>query len=175
MLELKDATLTVNGRTFFHRLSLMAQDGQMTCVTGAEGCGKTSLVLAMLGLLPLDEGLVSVDGELMTPLSAPVFRRLMAYVPQKRPVTVSQTEVDTEGLETVWSPYNRRRTQLTAIDEHLDVAPMAQKRIVIVDAPDVALLGTLKSLSNSGHTVVVTSQREEYLNQSDKILTLGKE
>jgi hypothetical protein len=75
----------------------------------------------------------------------------------------------------VWSPYNRRPTQLTAIDEHLDVAPMAQKRIVIVDDPDVALLGTLKSLSNSGHTVVVTSQREEYLNQSDKILTLGKE
>ena len=173
MLELKEATLTENGHTWFDNLSFVANEGQLTCVTGESG--KTALVGVLLGFTPLTSGYVSIDGSLLTPLSTPMFRRLMAYVPQKRPVTVSQTEVDTEGLETVWSPYNRRRTQLTAIDEHLDVAPMAQKRIVIVDAPDVALLGTLKSLSNSGHTVVVTSQREEYLNQSDKILTLGKE
>lgn len=173
MLELKDVTLTLGGRTLFERLSLMAQDNQMTCITGPAGSGKTALVMAMLGFLPLDEGLVSVDGELLTPLSAPTFRQLMAYVPQKRPVTISQPEVDTAGLETVWSPFNSRRAVLTAIDEHLEVAPMVSKPIIIVDDPEPSMVGMLKSLSCSNHTVVVTSQLKEFINLSDKVITLG--
>lgn len=173
MLELKDSTLTVEGRTLFRNLSLMAQDGQLTCITGSAGAGKTALVRALLGFLPLDEGLVSIDGELLTPLSAPVFRRLMAYVPQRLDVAVSQPVADVAGLETVWSPLVGRNYQLTAIDDHLDVAPLASKPIVIVDAPDVAMLTPLKALAAEGHAVVVATQREEFLNVSDKIVTLG--
>ena len=43
MLELKDATLSVDGRLLMDRLSLMAHKGQMTCITGPKGCGKTLL------------------------------------------------------------------------------------------------------------------------------------
>lgn len=173
MLELKDASLTIDGRQLFRRLSLMAMDGQLTCITGESGSGKTALLQVMLGFLPLDEGLVSIDGELLTPLSAPVFRRLVAYVPQRREATVSQLDVDVSGLEAVWSPYQGRLTPLKPIDDHLDVPPIATKPIIIVDAPDLSMLSVLKSLSDSGHAVVVATELEEYLNLSDKIITLG--
>ena len=173
MLELKDASLTLGGRQLFARLSLMAQDGQMTCIMGPAGSGKTAMVQVMLGLLALDEGLVSVDGELLTPLSAPVFRQMMAYVPQRHEVTLKPMVTDLSGLETVWSPFNSRRYQLTPVDEHLDLPPLASRPIVIADAPDVSMLGMLKSLAASGHTVVVATQDETYLNQSDKLITLG--
>lgn len=151
----------------------MAVDGQMTCVTGAAGAGKTALLQVMLGFLTLDEGVVSIDGELMTSLAAPSFRRLMAYVPQRRRVSLEQTEVDTSGLEAVWAPHNSRRYQLTPIDEHIDVEPMDSKPIIIVDDPEASLLGVLKSLAAAGHAVVVASRDEAFLNQSDKIVTLG--
>ena len=173
MVELKDATLNLGGRELFKNLSLMAQDGQLTCITGPSGAGKTALVQVMLGFLMLDDGLVSVDGELLTPLSAPTFRRLMAYLPQKRPVAIAQPDVDTSELEAVWSPHNNRRYQLTPIDEHLDVPPMPSKPIVIADDPEPSLFPTLKSLAAAGHTVVVTSQNAEFLNLSDKLITLG--
>ncbi|MBQ8712571.1 MAG: ATP-binding cassette domain-containing protein [Prevotella sp.] len=173
MLELKDATLTVGGRQLFSKLSLMAQDGQLTCITGESGAGKTAMIRVMLGFQALDEGLVSIDGELLTPLSAPTFRRMMAYVPQKREVKLQPMVPDTEGLETVWSPYSGRRYQLTPIDEHLDVPPMGSKQIVIADDPDYSMLGTLKALANGGHTVIVASQREEFLHISDKVIRLG--
>jgi ABC-type Mn2+/Zn2+ transport system ATPase subunit len=172
MLELKDATLTINGRRLFANLSLMAQDGQMTCITGGAGSGKTALVEVMLGLLPLDEGMVSVDGELLTPLSAPTFRRMMAYVPQQQKVELNPKGVDTIGLETVWSPFNRQRYKLTIIDELLDIEPMASKPIVIADDPEPKMLSMLKSLATGGHTVIVTSTHEEYIRQSDKTITL---
>ena len=79
MLELKDATLTLEGRELFRGLSLMALDGQLTCITGRAGVGKTAIIQVMLGFVLLDDGLVSIDGELLTPLSAPVFRKLRVW------------------------------------------------------------------------------------------------
>ena len=173
MLELKDATLSLGGRLLFQKLSLMALDGQLTCITGPAASGKTAMLRAMLGFIPLDEGLVSIDGELLTPLSAPTFRRLIAYMPQKQEVSLAPAQPYTEGLETVWSPFNSRLYRLTAIDEHLDVAPMASKPIVIADSPDTSLLSALKSLAAGGHTVIVATQLEEYINMSDKLITIG--
>ena len=172
MLELKDATLIINGRKLFENLSLMAQDGQITCVTGTTASGKTALIQVMLGILSLDEGLVSIDGELLTPLSAPTFRRMMAYVPQPREVTLKQAEPDIIGLETIWSPFNSRRYQLTAIDELLDVEPMASKPIIIVDDPELQMASRLKSLAVGGHTVIIASTQEDFIHMSDKIITL---
>ena len=174
MVELKDATLAVDGHELFRNLSLMALDGQLTCITGPAGAGKTALLQVMLGFMTLDAGLVSIDGELLTPLSAPTFRRLMAYVPQRRPVTICPSEVDTNGLEAVWAPHGSRHYQPTPIEECLDVTPMASKPIVIADDPELSLLGVLKSLATSGHTVVVASQNEEFHNFADKLITLGK-
>ena len=174
MLELKDASLALEGRQLFTNLSFMALDGQITCITGPSGSGKTALIQAMLGLLALDEGLVSVDGELLTRLSAPTFRRMMAYVPQKVNVNANlNVNCDTEGLETVWSPYNSRRYQLTRIEEPLNLAPIASKSVVIADDPDSVMWDTLRKLASAGRTVIVATSEEDYLNESDKIITLG--
>lgn len=63
-------------------LSLTVEGGQLLCLTGEPHCGKTTLLRAILGFIPVDEGFVCIDGELMTPQSAPYFRRQTAYVPQ---------------------------------------------------------------------------------------------
>lgn len=63
-------------------LSFSAEDGQVVCITGDSGCGKTSLLRAILGFVPLQEGHISVDGELLTPAAAGEFRKYIAYVPQ---------------------------------------------------------------------------------------------
>jgi NitT/TauT family transport system ATP-binding protein len=48
-LALKDVTLAVD-------------DGEFLAVVGPSGCGKTSLINIVAGLLPYEEGLVSIDG-----------------------------------------------------------------------------------------------------------------
>ena len=63
-------------------LSFSADDGEVVCITGESGCGKTSLLRAILGFIPLHEGHISIDGELLTPAAAGEFRKYMAYVPQ---------------------------------------------------------------------------------------------
>ena len=102
MLELKDASLTLGGKRLFSRLSMMALDGQLTCITGPADCGKTALVRVMLGFQPLDEGLVSINGALLTPLSAGTFRRMMTYIPQPQPPSPQPPSPDLTGMETAW-------------------------------------------------------------------------
>ena len=82
MLEVKDATISVSGRILIKNLSLIAPDGEVTCITGSEGSGKTTFLHTLMGFIPVSEGFVSVDGELLTVNSAPAFRRFMCYLPQ---------------------------------------------------------------------------------------------
>ena len=82
MLEIKNVKIKFGDKTLLGGLSLSAEDGQVVCISGDSGCGKTSLLRAILGFLPLEEGHVSIDGELLTPAAAGEFRKFMAYVPQ---------------------------------------------------------------------------------------------
>lgn len=83
MLEVKNASISLGGRTLFEGLSFTVADGQMACLRGASGCGKTSLLRALLGFMPLDAGSISIDGELLTPSSAGEFRKHISYIPQE--------------------------------------------------------------------------------------------
>jgi len=62
--------------------SFTVADGQLLSITGGERTGKSTILRAILGFLPIDGGYISIDGELLTPESAAYFRRMTAYVPQ---------------------------------------------------------------------------------------------
>ncbi|HEY9544268.1 ABC transporter ATP-binding protein [Prevotella sp.] len=84
MLEIKDPILTLSGRQILSgSQSFAVEGGEAVCLSGHSGSGKTMLLRVLMGLQPLDSGFVSMDGDLLTPLSAPYFRRHMAYVPQE--------------------------------------------------------------------------------------------
>ncbi len=83
MLEIINATINLGGKQLFGGLSFTAREGETVCVRGNSGCGKTTLLRAILGFLPLDEGNISFEGEPITAESAEVFRRLMSYIPQE--------------------------------------------------------------------------------------------
>ena len=80
-------------------LSLTVDDGKMMSISGLAGSGKTTLLRAILGFIPVDEGHISIDGELLTPLSAPYFRRYTAYVPQHLSLPDGYDKVPTDYLQ----------------------------------------------------------------------------
>ena len=83
MLEVKDATIAIGEKMLVEGLSFIARDGDLTCLTGSEGSGKTTFIRTLMGFLPVKEGFVSVDGELLTVYSAHAFRKMMVYLPQQ--------------------------------------------------------------------------------------------
>ncbi|GAA2184085.1 metal ABC transporter ATP-binding protein [Brooklawnia cerclae] len=81
VLRIRDAALSYGARRLWSGLSLDLEPGEFLTVLGANGTGKTTLLRAVLGLQPLSEGTVSVDGR-------PARRGspALGYVPQQRPL-----------------------------------------------------------------------------------------
>jgi zinc/manganese transport system ATP-binding protein len=79
VIELKDATLKLGGRSLWEHLNLEVKRGEFIAVLGPNGSGKTSLIQILLGLESLASGSVVVDGE--TPHRG---SKVIGYVPQQR-------------------------------------------------------------------------------------------
>ncbi len=70
MLELDRISLSYAAdggrRDVLRELSLTLETGQIACLLGASGCGKTSVLRAIAGFEPLDGGSIRLDGRLLS-------------------------------------------------------------------------------------------------------------
>ncbi|MCG3729992.1 ABC transporter ATP-binding protein [Vibrio cincinnatiensis] len=64
-LSIKNLTCQYDAQTVLEALSLEVEQGQIICLLGASGCGKTTLLKAIAGLLPLSSGEMSLNGRLI--------------------------------------------------------------------------------------------------------------
>jgi zinc/manganese transport system ATP-binding protein len=63
VVELRQAAVTLGGRTLWDQLDLTLARGEFLAVLGPNGVGKTTLLKVLLGLVPLSAGTVRVNGE----------------------------------------------------------------------------------------------------------------
>jgi len=62
MLEITNLTLTRDGKAVVKDVTLTVERGSVTALLGANGAGKSELVLAVAGIMPPFAGRISVDG-----------------------------------------------------------------------------------------------------------------
>ena len=87
MLEVDDVHLYYGASQVLRGVSLGVERGQVTCVLGRNGVGKSSLLRAILGLQPVRKGLIRWDGEDITALHPHQRARLgFGNVPQGREI-----------------------------------------------------------------------------------------
>lgn len=96
MLELDDLTLRLGGLTLAEGLNLKLQPGQLHAVIGPNGTGKTSLLRALFGELPLAKGQIRLEGRAMMPGALAHWRQAIGYMPQN-----TQLDLDLSALEVV--------------------------------------------------------------------------
>ena len=63
MLKIEDLTLHYGHSQILNGISLEAAKGEVTCIMGTNGVGKTSLIKAISGSHPRSGGKVVLDGE----------------------------------------------------------------------------------------------------------------
>jgi zinc transport system ATP-binding protein len=80
VLELQGVAVAYDGRTAVSGVDLQVDAGEVVAVLGANGSGKSTVIRALLGLLPLAAGEVRLFG---TPLAQFRDRTRVGYVPQR--------------------------------------------------------------------------------------------
>lgn len=195
MLEVKDATISIGGKTLVKGLSLIAKDGQITCITGSEGSGKTTFLRTLMGFLPVEAGFVSVDGELLTIDSAHAFRRLMVYLPQEIQMLAHQLKAPEAPVceDDEYGVWNATLPSAVAEQQPEPLAPEAilqlaektireapDKPIVIADEPAAYLTpeltermyDLLRQQKETGKTVLIATRKPQLLGRADLVLNL---
>ena len=81
MIQLKNLTLIYpDGTKAIDDLSFTVGDGESVALVGANGAGKTSLLLALVGVLPIATGTIEVDGIVLSKNTLNDIRRRLGLV-----------------------------------------------------------------------------------------------
>jgi urea transport system ATP-binding protein len=106
MLEVKAIDLHYGAAQALRNVTLQARIGEVTCVLGRNGVGKTSLLDALAGQQPISRGSIEWEGADITRLKPyERARRGVAYVPQGREIFPLLTVE--ENLKTGFAPLKR--------------------------------------------------------------------
>ena len=127
ILEARGVQAGYGAGLVLHGIHFTVQPGQAVGLMGRNGMGKTTLIRAMLGLLPLRAGQILVDGEDIT-REAPYrrVRRGIAVVPEGRGVFASLTVP--ENLHLAARPGVDGRRDWT-LDRVLETFPRLKQRM----------------------------------------------
>ncbi|KGJ16198.1 urea ABC transporter ATP-binding subunit UrtE [Paracoccus sanguinis] len=129
MIEAENVTLHYGGSQILHGVSLSAAPGEVACVMGNNGVGKTSLMNLLAGRHPRSGGELRLMGERLGRVTAQgMARRGVAYVPQGRAIFPMLTV--RENLETGLGclPRGARRVPDAIYDSFPVLAEMAHRR-----------------------------------------------
>jgi urea transport system ATP-binding protein len=121
MLEVSNVDLHYGAAIALRHVSLTAPVGEVTCLLGRNGVGKTSLLRAVTGAHPISAGSIKWEGEEISRL--PMYdraRRGIAWVPQGRDVFPLLTV--RENLETGFAVLPRAERKVP--DEIFDLFPI---------------------------------------------------
>lgn len=69
-------------KTVLEDVSLTVKSGEVLCILGPNGTGKTTLFKSILGLLKMQGGKVELDGKDMSTLTRAEVARMIGYIPQ---------------------------------------------------------------------------------------------
>lgn len=178
MLHINNACIAFGTEVLFSGFNMKLERGETACIVGQSGCGKTSLLNAVMGFVPLKEGSIQVGETLLDISTIDSVRRQIAWIPQElalpfewvkemvalpfglkvnRSVPFSEERLftcfDELGLE--HELYTKRVNEVSGGQRQrimLAVAAMLNKPLIIIDEPTSALDAgsTGKVLSFSG-------------------------
>lgn len=191
MLHINNACIAFGTEVLFSGFNMKLERGETACIVGQSGCGKTSLLNAVMGFVPLKEGSIRIGETLLDISTIDSVRRQIAWIPQElalpfewvkemvslpfelkvnRSVPFSEERLfacfDELGLE--HELYTKRVNEVSGGQRQritLAVAAMLNKPLMIIDEPTSAL--------DAGSTGKVLSFLQRQAESGTAVLTVS--
>ena len=94
LLRVEGVTFGYTQKTVLNNISMDISEGEIITLLGPNGCGKSTLIKTMLGLLHPAEGSIFFNGKNITSMDSKLLAREIAYVPQIHKSSFPYTVMD---------------------------------------------------------------------------------
>lgn len=136
-ISLRDAVISYNGAPAVSGITLVIQKNETVAFVGESGSGKTTLVNAVAGLIPVDLGIITVDGVSYSEINLETLQRRIGYITQE-PVIFDANMFENV---TLWDEENQA---------NLDRFSVAIRKASIAEFVDGLKDGRRTELGNNG-------------------------
>lgn len=183
MLKIEKLSLYFGDLNVLNDITLQVSRGELVCLCGESGCGKSSLLKAIQGFVDTD-GRIEVGGKRLDDSTIDAIRRITAYIPQDLSLPYDSVEklvtslfelrvnrninFSTEMLFPDWallgldsSLWNKKTNEISGGQRQrimLSIAGLTGKSLILADEPTSAL-DTESSLLVAKYFRMLTSER----------------
>ena len=126
LLQLHDVCVRYGGVKALENVSISLYEGEIVALMGANGAGKSTILKAIFGLVPIHSGYIAWKGKALRPISHRVARLGIAFVPQGRRV-FARMSVE-ENLEIGGFMLSGRQEIRGRMEEVMRLFPVLQKK-----------------------------------------------
>lgn len=82
IIEVENASFSYEQHKILQNIHMKVNEGEIFCLFGPNGCGKTTLIQCLLGLLKPSDGTIRLRGRDIENMKAAEIARNLAYIPQ---------------------------------------------------------------------------------------------
>ncbi len=82
LIKIGDASFKYDNKYIFEDINLNLSKGEVLCLFGPNGCGKTTLLDCILGIKKLKSGVITIKDKNIKKIGVQDLAKLIAYVPQ---------------------------------------------------------------------------------------------
>jgi iron complex transport system ATP-binding protein len=161
MLAVDSLAFGFPGRTVGREVSFTLAAGEVMCVLGPNGGGKTTLFRTVLGLLEKHSGSIKLDNQPLETLSRAEIARRVGYVPQSHTGYFAYTVQEfvlmgrTAHLGVFASPGKKDFSVANQALESLGIAPLAGKPVTEISAGERQLALVARALAQQPSLLVL--------------------
>lgn len=158
MLELQNVRVGYGKKTVLNGVSVGFERGRFTALIGVNGCGKTTLLKTMLGILPVSEGEVRIDGQELLSMRRNQIAKKISYLAQgKSAPDMTVFEMVLHGR----FPYLSYPKRYTKKDK--EIARAAMERLEIASLADTPLSALSGGMRQSAYIAMALAQDTDYI------------
>lgn len=161
VVETENLGIGYGERAIGRGINISISPGEVLCLLGPNGCGKTTLFKTMLGLLAAQEGEVRLDGTRLASLPRSEVAKRVAYVPQAHTAHFPYRVADmvlmgrTAHLGAFATPGPHDRERANEALESLGIADLAPKEYTRISGGQRQLSLIARALAQDTPTLVM--------------------
>jgi iron complex transport system ATP-binding protein len=161
LIQVSDLRFGYGKRAVGESISLSLAGGEVLALLGSNGCGKTTLLKTMLGVLPAQGGVITLNGRPLREWSLAERARCVAYVPQGQASTFGFTAMEmvlmgrTAHLGLLARPSTRDRAIAQDALQRLDMAHLAERSVHQMSGGERQLVLIARALAQQPRAVLL--------------------